>query len=107
MQEKHYKLILIVSLLACVLPAFMGFDVYQKMKQTHVAYTMPGAAGNTNQNCVLDMNAHLTDMHAYSILNIVAYVVLLLLVVYTANRAHFAEKELELQGKKSQDIEVK
>jgi hypothetical protein len=53
------------------------------------------------------MDNRLADMHTYSILNIVAYIVLLLMIVYTANRALFAEKELESQRKKLQVIEVK
>lgn len=104
MQEKHYKLILIVALLACVLPAFMGFDLYKKIKQANIAIDMPGAAA---VNCEPVLDTHLADMFAYSILNIVAYVVLLLMIVYIANRALFAEKELEIQKKKLQDIGVK
>ena len=107
MQENHYKLILIVALLACVLPAFMSFDVYQTIKKSDLAYNMPGATENTYRNCVLDMNTHMSAMHAYSLVNIVAYGLLLLMIVYMANRVLFAERELDSQRKKLQDLEVK
>jgi len=107
MQEKHYKLILIIALLACIFPVFMAFDIYQKIKQSDVVYSIPGTTENTYYSYVLELDNRLADMHTYSILNIATYIVLLLLIVYNTNRAFFAEKDLESQRKKLQDIEVK
>jgi len=93
MQDSHYKLILIIALLACAIPSFFGYNSYVQVKEARETMqetflTNSPAERSDFQEYVFDVK---DAIFIYVIFNTFALITLLLMIMYLANRAYFAE----------------
>ena len=105
MQDLHYKLILIIAMLACAVPSFLGYDSYQTVRDARIQMQETFLANEPAELAVFQQYVfNVKDaIFTYVMFNTLALMTLLLIIMYLANRTYFAEQAVELYIKSHGD----